>query len=458
MPSRRFARPLILALALVAALVTLFHSHHPSTHADPASKLTLVLAAYETDGLRPQWLKRILDTYASAQYADLVAGIVLVWNRPGVDPPAGLPKSVKVVRAPVNSLNNRWTLARGFVKAPGMVVTDNDLVLSKPALKCLHRVWQSHPTRLIGPFVRRRDGSSYVLDELVARPSPYNFVLPRALVGSTELVGRYAEKEWEEERRYVDEQEAHCDDILLNLIVGQTTRKAPLRVALPPGSIGDFATYCSPLNRPASSGLADQSSRAALRTECLEHFMDPHRGGGEGGGKRGFGPEASPQGSLVAVCSDDGETFKLSTSDIGLRRWRAMSNLTASDLCPDLAATVPLAPPPHALTPSRSAVGEELAEYCPEVTKAVSEWIDVLESEAPLCGAQGEREREVEAVRENARYQCGAWCIWDLRLSTKSGWRLRPSSSVRGRMCFERFENGHRDCDEWWYQRPRFDL
>ncbi|BGO95673.1 hypothetical protein NBRC10512_007371 [Rhodotorula toruloides] len=457
MPSLRFARPLILALALVAALVTLFHSHHSSTHSDPASKLTLVLAAYETDGLRPQWLKRILDTYASAQYADLVAGIVLVWNRPGVDPPDGLPKSVKVVRAPVNSLNNRWTLTRGLVKTPGMVVTDNDLVLSKPALKCLHRVWQSHPTRLIGPFVRRRDGSSYVLDELVARPSPYNFVLPRALVGSTELVGRYAEKEWEEERRYVDEQEAHCDDILLNLVVGQTTRKAPLRVALPPGSIGDFATYCSPLNRPASSGLADQSSRAALRTECLEHFMDPHRGG-VGGEKRGFGPEASPQGSLVAVCSDDGETFKLSTSDIGLRRWRAMSNLTASDLCPDLAATVPLAPPPHALTPSRSAVGEELAEYCPEVTKAVSEWIDVLESEAPLCGAQGEREREVEAVRENARYQCGAWCIWDLRLSTKSGWRLRPSSSVRGRMCFERFENGHRDCDEWWYQRPRFDL
>lgn len=131
MPSLRFARPLILALALVAALVTLFHSHHSSTHSDPASKLTLVLAAYETDGLRPQWLKRILDTYASAQYADLVAGIVLVWNRPGVDPPDGLPKSVKVVRAPVNSLNNRWTLTRGLVKTPGMVVTDNDLVLSK---------------------------------------------------------------------------------------------------------------------------------------------------------------------------------------------------------------------------------------------------------------------------------------------------------------------------------------
>ncbi|BGP35412.1 hypothetical protein JCM10296v2_007250 [Rhodotorula toruloides] len=365
MPPLRLARALILALALTAALYTLFHSHHSTP--DPASKLTLVLAAYETDGLRPQWLKRILDTYASAQYADTVAGIVLVWNRPGVEPPAGLPKSVKVVRAPVNSLNNRWTLTRGLVKTPGMVVTDNDLVLSKPALRCLHRVWHSHPTRLIGPFVRRRDGSSYVLDELVARPSPYNFVLPRALVGSAELVGRYAEKEWEDARRYVDEQEAHCDDILLNLIVGQTTRKAPLRVALPPGSIGDFATYCSPLNRPASSGLADQSSRAALRSECLAHFMDPREGG-----ERVFEAEASPQGSLVAVCSDDGESFTLTTADVGLRRWRAMSNLTASELCPDLAASVPLAPPPHALTSSsRSPAGAELAEYCPEVTKAV---------------------------------------------------------------------------------------
>ncbi|BGP27698.1 proteophosphoglycan 5 [Rhodotorula toruloides] len=336
MPSLRHVRPLVLALALVAAIYTLFHSHR-SARSPPSSKVTLVLAAYETDGLRPHWLKQILETYASPAYADIVAGIVLVWNRPGVEPPAGLPRSVKVVRAPVNSLNNRWTLTRRLVTTPSMLVTDNDLVLSKTAVKCLHRVWQSHPARLIGPFVRRRDGSSYVLDELVARPSPYNFVLPRALVGSTELVGRYADREWDNERSYVDKQEAHCDDILLNLIVGQTTRKAPLRVALPPGSIGDFATYCSPLNRPASSGLADQSSRASLRTECLAHFMN---GGGKGG--KGFGAEASPQGSLVAVCSDDGESFTPTTADVGLRRWRAMSNLTASELCPDLAYGAPL--------------------------------------------------------------------------------------------------------------------
>lgn len=85
-------------------------------------------------------------------------------------------------------------------------------------------------------------------------------------------------------------------------------------------------------------------------------------------------------------------------------------------------------------------------------------------------GGEGEREVSVRSLvrpllllpsclKANSQRSCtGRRCIWDLRLSTKSGWRLRPSSSVRGRMCFERFENGHRDCDEWWYQRPRFDL
>jgi hypothetical protein len=130
MPPLRLARPLLLILTLVAALYTLHSTLSPHSHSH-APKVTLVLTAYETDGLRPHWLRRILDSYASPQYAGLVAGIVLVWNRPDAEPPAGLPRSVKVVRAPVNSLNNRWTLTGGLVRTPAMVVTDNDLVLSK---------------------------------------------------------------------------------------------------------------------------------------------------------------------------------------------------------------------------------------------------------------------------------------------------------------------------------------
>ena len=38
--------------------------------------------------------------------------------------------------------------------------------------------------------------------------------------------------------------QAHCDDLLLNLAISNLTGLPPLRIALPPNSIGDFATYC----------------------------------------------------------------------------------------------------------------------------------------------------------------------------------------------------------------------
>lgn len=74
-------------------------------------------------------------------------------------------------------------------------------------LRCLQTVQQDHPDRLSGPFVRRREDTIYVLDELVSRPSPYNFVLPRALVGHSELLALYGEPELAPLRTYVDQQE-----------------------------------------------------------------------------------------------------------------------------------------------------------------------------------------------------------------------------------------------------------
>ncbi|GAA5985635.1 hypothetical protein JCM10908_007052 [Rhodotorula pacifica] len=393
--------------------------------------LTLVLTAYETEGLRPDWLRQILRAYASDEYADVVDSVILVWNAPDHAPPAGLPDKVKVVRAGTNSLNNRWLLGPKYARSGTVVVLDNDLLLSKSGVRCLRTVQQDHPDRLVGPFVRRREETVYVLDELISRSSPYNFVLPRALVGHSDLLSLYDAPELAPLRQYVDEQEAHCDDLLLNLAASNATGLPPLRVALPRASIGDFATYCSPLDRTNSAGLADQTDRWKHRSECLQHFLtEPN-----------FDLAASPEEEVVAVCSEDGETYEFA-QEVGLARWRSMSTARARDLCPDL-----LTEEADSST-GRTGLARELVEYCPELNPATTSWINWL-VERPLCGIDGVTQDP--DLLASARHQCGAWCIWDLRTSGKVGWRWAGD-------CFERFENGHPECNKWFYQRPRFNL
>ncbi|GAA6004439.1 uncharacterized protein JCM10292_007068 [Rhodotorula paludigena] len=410
-------------------------------------RATIVLTAFETSGLRPEWLRTICERYVSREYAQIVEEVLLVWNNPEAEPPAELPEEVKVVRTEVNSLNNRW-LAASTAASPVVLAHDNDLVLSKNGIRCMLNVWRDHPDRLIGPYARARDGFDYVLDDLVSRPSAYHFVLPRALAGSTSSMAQYGVEELTPLRQYVDSQAAHCDDLLLNLAVADSAQTPPLRVALPPGSVSDYASVCSPLDRTQSSGLADQGSRWALRTECLHHFLTSAH----------FTPEASSPGTRnVAVCDESGESYTLESA-VSLRRWRAMDNGTAADLCPELAA-LHLAHPAKKQAPAsyRPGVGGEIAEYCPEVDQARVDWVDALVA-LPTCavasGGGGLRmgERLEGPLVESAKHQCGAWCIWDLRTSRKAGWHLRQDE------CFERFEHGHPACDEWFWQRPRFDL
>ncbi|BGP54624.1 hypothetical protein JCM8202v2_002211 [Rhodotorula sphaerocarpa] len=429
MAPRRRSRAILGASLLLCALVyTLLTRQAPRPPpAEIQEQRTVVLTAYETEGLRPAWLRKFLEAYASDEYNGIVDAIILVWNAPGEEPPRDLPDKVEVIRADVNSLNNRWLLAPAYAAPGPMTVLDNDLLLSPAGLRCLQAVQRDHPDRLIGPFVRRREDTIYVLDELMTRPSPYHFVLPRALIGHSDLLELYAKEELAGLHAYVDEQEAHCDDILLNVAVSNETRLPPLRLALPPDSISDYATYCSPLNREQSAGLADQTDRWKYRSECLQHILT----------EPGFSLGSSPEEEDVAVCNHDGTAYDL-VGEVGLPRWRAMSTARAVDLCPELASERELA------VAGRLGLGRELAEYCPEVDPSTTFWINAL-VERPVCGPEG-RKHDPEMLA-SAKHQC----MWDLRVRGKTGWRLTPT-------CFERFEGGHPECDRWFHQRPYFNL
>lgn len=71
-----------------------------------SGKLTVILSAYETTGLRPTWLQRTCHDYVSSSFSDIVDQVILVWNEPTAEPPS-LPGAVTVVRGQHNSMNNR---------------------------------------------------------------------------------------------------------------------------------------------------------------------------------------------------------------------------------------------------------------------------------------------------------------------------------------------------------------
>ncbi|ORY81267.1 glycosyl transferase family 64 domain-domain-containing protein [Leucosporidium creatinivorum] len=467
----RLTRGFLLCCTLLAGTLYLLLSPRSITSASRSStstalaqhgKVTVLLSAYRTTGLRPQWIHDTAALYSSPPFRHIVDKVILVWNEPSAPPPR-MPKRVQVIKGKVNSMNNRWTLSLPFIRTDAVLVLDDDIAVSLPALTCLLSLLLEHPDRLIGPFARRRDPQTneYILNELLTLPgegSRYNIVLPRVMMLSVGFLAAYGEQEvgLEGLRKYVDEQEAHCDDILLNAIAGYITGKPPLRIALPPSSVTDYTAVCGPLDRSLTSGLADQGSRWDLRTECMRRII-----GGESSDRLSL----SHSSTEVAVCSSDGSTYEI-TNKVPLSRWRSMATLTAKDLCPDLLKLDSALYVSPSLS-NRSPLGQQVEEYCPAVNQAMGEWISALE-ELPVCeGRDGGRAvgralREkgmVERLVESAKHQCGSWCIWDLRTSSRSGWYLLksgPSSSLQG--CFDRFEEGdgvYRACDGWWWQRPR---
>lgn len=65
------------------------------------------------------------------------------------------------------------------------------------------------PTRLVGPFVRRHDENTYIIDELLNGES-WSMALPRVLLLSRKTLDIYASPDLSGLRDYVDLQEAHC--------------------------------------------------------------------------------------------------------------------------------------------------------------------------------------------------------------------------------------------------------
>lgn len=240
------------------------------------SQITVVITSYNVEGWRPQWLQKTIHTYLSTSYRPIIAKVILVWNNVDNMPPEfdiEDPYRLVVIRAQKNSLNNRWVEVLPFVDTDKILNLDDDLYISKAGIICMMN-WQAQdPTRMVSPFVRRIEANgTYILDEL-KDSSPYTMVLPRAILLSRTHLELYKAPQYSHLRDYVDLQEAHCDDVVLNMIVLKHSGKPPLRVVLPRGTLVDFYTMCWTKNHMMVGGLGLQHDRVPKRSECVSYIM-----------------------------------------------------------------------------------------------------------------------------------------------------------------------------------------
>ncbi len=250
----------------------------------PKPPVTVVLTSYQADGWRPKWTRMIVLAYTRKEMAHLVARVVLVWNNIETDVPSEVVNDETVrqlmtegrfviVRNGVNSLNNRWIATLPHIDTDMVLNLDDDVYVKRDGLVCMISWLRREPTRMVGPFVRRVEkGGRYVLDELLDS-SKYSVVLPRVLLVPRKLLENYATTGYSRQRGYVDSQEAHCDDILLNLVALETYRKPPLRVLLPEDAIVDLYDKCWPVSKELTGGLGLQKGRTPKRTECVKELM-----------------------------------------------------------------------------------------------------------------------------------------------------------------------------------------
>ncbi|KPV73364.1 glycosyltransferase family 4 protein [Rhodotorula graminis WP1] len=95
--------------------------------------------------------------------------------------------------------------------------------------------------------------------------------------------------------------------------------------------------------------------------------------------------------------------------------------------------------------PNRSGVGKDLQERCGETSSALTAWIDSVE--APQSCAKGGK-LDAATLQRSAKFQCGAWCLFDLTTALYAGW------AFDGR-CFTPFDDLSPGwCKEFWSSRP----
>uniref|UniRef100_A0A2A4K6I9 glucuronosyl-galactosyl-proteoglycan 4-alpha-N-acetylglucosaminyltransferase n=1 Tax=Heliothis virescens TaxID=7102 RepID=A0A2A4K6I9_HELVI len=193
----------------------------------PREQFTIVILTYEREAVLAAALARL----RGLPYLNKV---VVVWNGPsapgaGAWAESGAP--VAVVRAPRNSLNNRF-LPYHLIDTEAVLCVDDDAHLRHDEIVFAFRVWREHRDRIVG-FPGRYHAWDLNFNNGFLYNSNYSCELSMVLTGAAFVHRYYLWAYWRTLpaaiRDYVDEY-MNCEDIAMNFLVSHITRKPPVKV------------------------------------------------------------------------------------------------------------------------------------------------------------------------------------------------------------------------------------
>mmetsp|Transcript_19140 Transcript_19140/g.49746 ORF Transcript_19140/g.49746 Transcript_19140/m.49746 type:complete len:881 (+) Transcript_19140:170-2812(+) len=230
------------------------------------SKFSLLVMSFDARELP---LKAFISHYSQCSS---VGEIVVVWNK-GVPP---LPQSfdsqvpVRVRVEPVNSMNNRFK-PDPDLKHRGVLLLDDDILMSCADIEFGFAKWRQHPERITGFYARLLEGDvpNYRCTHCEMHTysmGHYNIVLAGASFLDSNLVFQsYSAPENKLGREYVD-RVFNCDDLLVNYLMASKL-----------GTDTQHAQWVRPhkrvdVGRLTSTRLSGAHNVEPVRHQCTEDF------------------------------------------------------------------------------------------------------------------------------------------------------------------------------------------
>ncbi|KAM8714100.1 hypothetical protein ACLKA7_014278 [Drosophila subpalustris] len=194
----------------------------------PREQFTIVILTYEREQV-------LMDSLGRLYGLPYLHKVVVVWNspKPPLDdlrwPDIGVP--VAVVRAPRNSLNNRF-LPFDVIETEAVLSVDDDAHLRHDEILFGFRVWREHRDRIVG-FPGRYHAWDLSSNNMWHYNSNYSCELSMVLTGAAFLhkyyMYLYSYHLPQAIRDKVDEY-MNCEDIAMNFLVSHLTRRPPVKV------------------------------------------------------------------------------------------------------------------------------------------------------------------------------------------------------------------------------------
>lgn len=194
----------------------------------PREQFTIVMLTYEREQV-------LMDSLGRLYGLPYLHKVVVVWNspKPPLDdlrwPDIGVP--VAVLRAPRNSLNNRF-LPFDVIETEAVLSVDDDAHLRHDEILFAFRVWREHRDRIVG-FPGRYHSWDLKSNQMWHYNSNYSCELSMVLTGAAFVhkyyMYLYSYHMPQAIRDKVDEY-MNCEDIAMNFLVSHLTRRPPVKV------------------------------------------------------------------------------------------------------------------------------------------------------------------------------------------------------------------------------------